>query len=617
MIKNENIICISSIDWDFIWQGHQEIMANFARNGNKVLYIENTGIRSPRFEDVPRLLKRVRNWSKSVKGFREERKNLYVFSPLFFPFPYSRVAQFFNNILFVRILKRWLKINRFFDPILWTFLPTRTALNLTEKIFNKLIVYYCIADFNELVKNKRAFQSVEKSLLKRCDVVFAQGEEIKKRCSQYNNNVSIFPFGVNIENFDNLEIPPEMFSIPKPIIGYIGGIHRHIDLKLLKNLIKRNKKWSFVFVGPVQIDIDDIKIQKNAYFLGQKEFSELPRYISYFDVCLIPYDVSKYTATVYPTKLNEYFAMGKPVVSTPLPEVIDFNRKNNNSVFLASTIEEHEREINKALKEEKEEKKKERIEIAKNHSWSKTIENMSQTIEKALDEKESKTINWQEQLKMLYAKTRRKALGLTFSFVLIWILIFHTPLIWWLAKPLLVSDTPKKADAIVVLAGGVGESGNAGQGYEERVQYSVELYKKDFAHHLMFSSGYVYRFKEPQVMKALAISLGVKEENIILEEKANSTYKNVKNVKEILDRKGWNKILLVSSPFHMRRVSLVSNRIAKDKNILYTPIPYSLYYKWPRDFSLISLYKQITIKQIRGLLHEYLGIVYYWWKGWI
>ena len=69
MLKSENIICISSIDWDFIWQGHQEIMSLFAKNGNRVLFIENTGIRAPGWRDMPRL-KIFLNWIKSVKGFR-------------------------------------------------------------------------------------------------------------------------------------------------------------------------------------------------------------------------------------------------------------------------------------------------------------------------------------------------------------------------------------------------------------------------------------------------------------------------------------------------------------------------------------------------------------------
>src|SRR3989338_438386 len=99
MLKNQNIICISSIDWDFVWQGHQEIMSTFAKSGNKVLFIENTGIRTPNFKDIQRLKKRIINWFKSVKGFREEMDNLYVYSPVILPFPYSRIARFINRFI--------------------------------------------------------------------------------------------------------------------------------------------------------------------------------------------------------------------------------------------------------------------------------------------------------------------------------------------------------------------------------------------------------------------------------------------------------------------------------------------------------------------------------------
>ena len=111
MIKNENIICISSIDWDFIWQGHQEIMSAFVKNGNRVLFIENTGVRMPGIKDIPRLKKRFVSWIKSAKGFREEREGLYIYSPLVLPFPYLRLARFINRNIFLRSLKKWLKLN--------------------------------------------------------------------------------------------------------------------------------------------------------------------------------------------------------------------------------------------------------------------------------------------------------------------------------------------------------------------------------------------------------------------------------------------------------------------------------------------------------------------------
>ena len=93
VLKGQDIVCISSIDWDFIWQGHQQIMSTLAANGNRVLFVENTGVRRPNFEDIPRLRKRIRNWWRGTKGFRQEQDNLFVYSPLILPLPYSRIAR--------------------------------------------------------------------------------------------------------------------------------------------------------------------------------------------------------------------------------------------------------------------------------------------------------------------------------------------------------------------------------------------------------------------------------------------------------------------------------------------------------------------------------------------
>jgi len=123
MLKGQDILCISSIDWDFIWQGHQEIMSTLAAEGNRVLFLENTGVRSPRLRDLKRLRQRILNWWRGTKGFRQERDNLFVFSPLVLPFPYSRLARLINRFLLLRALRRWMSAVRFHRPIIWTFLP--------------------------------------------------------------------------------------------------------------------------------------------------------------------------------------------------------------------------------------------------------------------------------------------------------------------------------------------------------------------------------------------------------------------------------------------------------------------------------------------------------------
>ena len=102
------ILCFSSIDWDFIWQGHQEIMSTLARQGHRVLFVENTGVRGPRLRDLGRIRHRYSKWHRSTHGFWQVEENLYVYSPLILPFPYSRWARWINRLLMSSALKRWM-----------------------------------------------------------------------------------------------------------------------------------------------------------------------------------------------------------------------------------------------------------------------------------------------------------------------------------------------------------------------------------------------------------------------------------------------------------------------------------------------------------------------------
>jgi len=624
MLKDQNLICLSSIDWDFVWQGHQEIMSNLAKNGNKVLFIENTGIRPPRFKDIRRLKKRIINWIRSIRGFRMEMENLYIYSPLILPFPYSKIARWFNRRIFIRPIKNWMKIMEFHNPIIWTFLPTGTALDIIDNIDHKLLVYYCIADFYELVGNYKKVKRTEDELIRRADLIFAQGKALQEKCSQLNKNVYIFPFGVSMATFEDFrkscstDIPVDIKEIKKPIIGYIGGIHKHIDFDLLKTIAEKHPEWSLVLVGPLQVDTNKLNNLKNVFLLGKKDFNKLPYYINKFDVCIVPYLKTKYTSTVYPTKLNEYHALGKRVVSTDLAEVINFNSEFGNLILIAKTPDEFMDCISLALKERDGSLTDKRISSACRNDWTQRIEEMSSLIDMAVNDKSKTSLNWREDFLRLYRLARRRTIKLTFIILAAYSLLFYTPLVWFLASPLRFRQVPVKADCILVFAGGVGESGRAGQGYQERVKSAVELYKQGFANNIIFSSGDMHIFKEPQVMKALAISLGIPEDAIILEDQARSTYQNVKFSNDILLSRGWNRILLVSSPYHMKRTSLVFNKVNSAIKVTYIPMTNSSFYAHPeRDVYGKRIWKRINLVQIKGLLHEYLGIVYYWLRGWV
>ena len=598
-------------------------MSIFAKNGNNVLFIENTGIRPPTLKDIPRIKKRIVNWLKGVKGFRKVAENLYVFSPLILPFPYSRIAKGANKFLMLKALRNWTEIMKFDKPIIWTFLATGTALDIIESLKKELLIYCYIADLAKLTSNPKKFKETEAKVIKQSDLIFVQGEDFKNNCLRYNKNVFAFLFGINTEIFENFKkekdklVPGEIKNISKPIIGYVGGIHRHIDFELIRYIATRCPDWSVVMVGPMQTPIPQFSDLKNVYFIGKKDYFLLPAYLYQFDVGIIPYLLNEFTNTVYPTKINEYHIMGKPIVSTCLPEVMKFNK--GGLILVGKDHEEFLQKIQLALKNNREELSNARINLARENSWQSRLEEMSKIIEEAMEAKTSSiSAKWQKQFLELYTRWRKKVLQVALPVLLLFGITFYSPLIWYLAEPLKFAHEPQHADAIVVFGGGVGETGQAGQGYEERVDYAVELYKKGFAKNLIFSSGAQSTFPEPYVMKALAVSLDVPSDAIILEDRAASTYENVKFSGRILGERGWKKIILISSPYHMRRASLVFRKIAPDKDVIYSSVANNQFYQHGGvDDKGRRIWKQINLEQIRAIIHEYTAICYYWLKGYI
>ncbi len=606
-----NIVCISTIDWDFIWQGHQEIMSSLARTGNRVLFIENTGIRRPTFKDLPRLYKRIANWRSGVRGIRQVRENLYVYSPLILPFPYSRLARVVNRVLMLLTLQSWTRAMRFDSPIVWTWLPTALALDLIRALNPKLTVYYCFDNFEAISESTKQIRKTEQVLIRMADLVFVTARNLFNYCAQFNPHVHLFPSGFSKTTFAEAtrSQPDDLTGVKRPIIGYVGGLHKVVDLDLLERVARANPDKSLVLVGPLQADVGQLAHSPNVFFLGQKNHEELPNYIANFDVCLIPYVLNEYTRNVYPTKLNEYLIMGKPVVSTALPELDYFDQANPGVVSVAADAGEFLAKIEAALKEDSAEARARRVRVAEGNAWAHKIDQMTALIEAKLEEKrKASEQTWQVSLATFYAATKRKTLAVGVTLLLTYALLFHTPFVWWAGAPLRISDRPVKADAIVVLAGGIGESGEPGDEYQEKVRYAAELYHQGYADKLIFSSGVWYVFQETQVMKALAVSLGVAESAIILEEVGGGNYVSLHNVKTIMESKGWTRMLLVTARYNTSRSHLLAVKNLPAITVSLTPAPHSVFF---------GNESTVAWKHVRAITHEYLGIIYYWWKGYI
>jgi len=321
LLSGRDVIIISSIDWGSLWQSHQDIASRLARDGSRVLFIENTGIRSPRLPDLDRVASRARRWFRARKahGIRTIEPRLDVLSPLILP-PFGRLRRAVNRKVFIERIAETVDSLGLRDPIVWTYLPTDTALDIYDRVATarSRLVYYCIADFALLARDA-AVVDRERELVERADVVFVNREEFAARFRGWNPNVHVFPVGVNMNAFvPGVAIAESVRHLPRPRIGCVGALHEiKSDFSFLAVLARRRPDWSWIYVGPRFSRSAELEALANVFLIDEVPHAALASHIEGFDACIVPYRQTDFMRTSVPTKINEYLAMGKPVVATP------------------------------------------------------------------------------------------------------------------------------------------------------------------------------------------------------------------------------------------------------------------------------------------------------------
>ena len=397
MITGCDIIYISSIEWDFLWQAHQEIARRLAAAGNRVLYIENTGVRNPGLKDTKRVASRLSRWLRSQRsgGVRQVARNIFVYSPLVLP-PFGRPGQrLLNRWVCLRHLKRISRAMGIKDPLLWTYLPTDTALDIirSHRTNRSVVVYYNCADFSCLTPKAKRLEQSEQELVRLSDLVFATCSEMAARLSSDTRTAHVFPPGVDMAAFpqelgtetgDQFD-PLNLSMLPHPIIGYVGGLHRLVDYDLVAGLAKARPSWSWVFLGTHQVSLEKLEGVANIHLFGEQPHELLAGHMRFFDVCIVPYLNTREMTTIVPTKINEYLAAGKPIVSTDLPTVSDFNAEYHVLSTSIPSAPDFLRSIETQLNlADDPDQKKRRREVAAQADWKMRIEEMSCLIEKQL-----------------------------------------------------------------------------------------------------------------------------------------------------------------------------------------------------------------------------------------
>ncbi|MFD3001514.1 glycosyltransferase family 1 protein [Pontibacter toksunensis] len=305
-LKNlPDVVCLSHLRWDFVYQRPQHLLSRFAKYG-RVYFVEE-----PIFDDS--------HASRLNVSAREE--NLYVVVP---NLPHRLTAEqieeeqrtLLNSLLKEQLLERF---------ILWYYTPM--ALGFSSHLSPALTIYDCMDELSAFKFSPPLLKELEQELFKRADLVFTGGQSLYDSKKKQHMQTHLFPSSIDKAHFakakEQLEQPADQAAIPAPRIGFFGVIDERMDLQLIAAVADKRPDWQIVMLGPVvKIDPADLPKRENIQYLGGKSYQELPAYIRGWEVALMPFALNESTEFISPTKTPEYLAAGKPVVSTPVRDVV-------------------------------------------------------------------------------------------------------------------------------------------------------------------------------------------------------------------------------------------------------------------------------------------------------
>lgn len=377
MIENQNIICIASNYWYDPTSKHQ-VMNRLAKK-NHVIWVNYHGSRRPTTSarDLSAIGGKLR---QIIQGPRRVHENLTVITPLVIPLPGNEPVARLNAQLLTRQIRQVLRTLPQRPTQLWSFAPDVDFL--CGRFDETCVVYYCVDEFSQFSGyDVGAILAAERRLALQADLVLATSKKLLEAKRPISRRIEYMPHGVDVEHFGKAATnagpaPDDIAKLPRPRLGFWGLIQDWVDIDLLATVARERPDWSMVLIGETATDVSRISDLPNVHLLGRRPYEQLPAYARGLDVGLIPFHINQLTEAVNPIKLREYLASGLPVVSTPLPEVINYQ----NTINIANTVDEFIAACESAL-DESSEKRSVRQTAMQDESWDAKVETISELVE--------------------------------------------------------------------------------------------------------------------------------------------------------------------------------------------------------------------------------------------
>ena len=303
--QRPTLLCLSHLRWSFVYQRPQHLMTRFARDYN-LLFLEE-----------PVATEQSQAWLE----IRPEDGGVQVLVPRLPHECGGEASARLQRELLDGYLQR-LKVD---DLILWFYTPM--ALAFASHLRARLTVYDCMDELSAFRGAPAALIERERELLLRADLVFTGGYSLYEAKCELHSNSHPFPSSVDVEHFaaarDAQSDPSDQAALGHPRLGFYGVIDERLDLALIDQVARLRPDWQLVLVGPVvKINPTELPRRDNIHYLGAKSYDELPAYLAGWDVAVMPFAMNESTRFISPTKTPEYLAGGRPVVSTPIIDVV-------------------------------------------------------------------------------------------------------------------------------------------------------------------------------------------------------------------------------------------------------------------------------------------------------
>lgn len=317
-------------DWWYHNQAHSDfqLMKEVSRLA-PVLVVNSLGMRLPgqatSTNPRRRIWRKIKSMTKLLRRPLKELPNFHVYTPLMFPIYGSNgLLARLNAALIriqVRIVARLAGLNRgaaigVTIPTAW---PVVAPMRRSSLVFNRADLHSAFPE-----ADGAWVEGLERMLLQHSDHVLYVSHELMQRDEDVVGERAFFiDHGVDLEHFQREgSVHPELADIPRPRIGFFGGLDDYVvDMALLEETARSLPEASLVLVGDATCSMAALTELPNVHWFGFRNYDEIPAFGRGFDVGLMPWLDNEWIQHANPIKLKEYLSLGLPVVTTKYPEV--------------------------------------------------------------------------------------------------------------------------------------------------------------------------------------------------------------------------------------------------------------------------------------------------------